>query len=114
MYNLYDEENPNIEEQLYYYIDNDTDENIEDEETEDNDNTEITIDYLNAQEKLSDKDKDIIIFTDKVKNKTYQGKVIGHSTNNDGKYLFSVVEYNSSDNSVNKIFSVQNIVRYTD
>jgi len=71
MYSLYDEENPNVEEQIYYYIDNDSDENIEDEESEDNDNTEITVDYLNAQEKLPNKDKDIIIFTDKVKNKTY-------------------------------------------
>lgn len=112
MYNLYDEENMNYEEQLYYYIDEEenTDEQQENDDITD---TELTVDYLYSQEKLPMNEKEDILFTDKVKNKTYQGKVIGHSKNNDGKFLFSVTEI-GSDTSVNKVFSASNISRVFD
>lgn len=108
MYDMYDEENVSIEEQIIYYIDNE-----EDTEETDNNIPELTEDYLKRQEKLSKDEKDIILFKDNVKNKIYEGTVIGHSTKNDGKFLFSVIEYNSSDiDYKNKIFSISNIERY--
>ena len=111
MYNMYDEENLNIEEQIIYYIDNDDIENIE--EQEELYLPELTEEYLKQQEKLSANEKDIIIFKDNNKKKIYEGTVVGHSTKNDGKFLFSVIEYNSSDiTPVNKIFSLCNIERY--
>lgn len=109
MYNMYDEENLNIEEQIIYYIDDEEDT----EEVEEISLPELTEDYLKRQEKLSKDEKDIILFKDNIKNKIYEGTVVGHSTKNDGKFLFSVIEYNSSDiTPVNKIFSLYNIERY--
>lgn len=112
MYDMYDEENLNIEEQIIYYIDNE--DNIEEiEEIEELSLPELTEDYLKSQEKLTNDEKDIILFKDNNKQKIYEGTVVGHSTKNDGKFLFSVIEYNSSDTTpVNKIFSLCNIERY--
>ena len=110
MYNMYDDDDIEMkEEQLIYYIDEKEEDAIQEEETE---LPEITEDYLKVQEKLSNDEKELILFKDS-KNKIYEGKVIGHSTKNDGKFLFSVIEYDSSVTTpVNKIFSVKNIERY--
>ena len=109
MYDIYDEENLNIEEQIIYYIDNED----ETEESEEIYLPELTEDYLKKQEKLAKNEKDVILFKDNIKHKVYEGTVVGHSTKNDGKFLFSVIEYNSSDiTPVNKIFSLCNIERY--
>ena len=108
MYNMYDDDDIEMkEEQLIYYIDEKEEDAIQEEETE---LPEITEDYLKVQEKLSNDEKELILFKDS-KNKIYEGKVIGHSTKNDGKFLFSVIEYDSSVTTpINKIFSVSKIV----
>lgn len=110
MYNMYDDDDIEMkEEQLLYYIDEKEEDSIQEEEYE---LPEITEDYLKAQEKLSNDEKELILFKDS-KNKIYEGKVIGHSTKNDGKFLFSVIEHDSSVTThVNKIFSVSKIERY--
>lgn len=110
MYNMYDDDDIEMkEEQLIYYIDEKEEDTIQEEETE---LPEITEDYLKVQEKLSNDEKEMILFKDS-KNKVYEGKVIGHSTKNDGKFLFSVIEYDSSVTTpINKIFSVSKIERY--
>ena len=110
MYNMYDDDDIEMkEEQLIYYIDEKEEDTIQEEETE---LPEITEDYLKIQEKLSNDEKELILFKDS-KNKIYEGKVIGHSTKNDGKFLFSVIEYDSSVTTpINKIFSVSKIERY--
>ena len=110
MYNMYDDDDIEMkEEQLIYYIDEKEEDTIQEEEYE---LPEITEDYLKVQEKLSNDEKELILFKDS-KNKIYEGKVIGHSTKNDGKFLFSVIEYDSSVTTpVNKIFSVSKIERY--
>lgn len=110
MYNMYDDDDIEMkEEQLIYYIDEKEEDTIQDEEYE---LPEITEDYLKIQEKLSNDEKELILFKDS-KNKVYEGKVIGHSTKNDGKFLFSVIEYDSSVTTpINKIFSVSKIERY--
>ena len=110
MYNMYDDDDIEMnEEQLIYYIDEKEEDTIQEEETE---LPEITEDYLKVQEKLSNDEKELILFKDS-KNKIYEGKVIGHSTKNDGKFLFSVIEYDSSVTTpINKIFSVSKIERY--
>lgn len=110
MYNMYDDDDIEMkEEQLIYYIDEKEEDTIQEEEYE---LPEITEDYLKIQEKLSNDEKELILFKDS-KNKIYEGKVIGHSTKNDGKFLFSVIEYDSSVTTpINKIFSVSKIERY--
>lgn len=110
MYNMYDDDDIEMkEEQLIYYIDEKEEDTIQEEEYE---LPEITEDYLKVQEKLSNDEKELILFKDS-KNKIYEGKVIGHSTKNDGKFLFSVIEYDSSVTTpINKIFSVSKIERY--
>ncbi len=110
MYNMYDDDDIEMkEEQLLYYIDEKEEDLIQEEEY---DLPEITEDYLKAQEKLSNDEKELILFKDS-KNKIYEGKVIGHSTKNDGKFLFSVIEHDSSVTTpINKIFSVSKIERY--
>lgn len=110
MYNMYDDDDIEMkEEQLIYFIDEKEEDSIQEEEYE---LPEITEDYLKAQEKLSNDEKELILFKDS-KNKIYEGKVIGHSTKNDGKFLFSVIEHDSSVTThVNKIFSVNKIERY--
>lgn len=110
MYNMYDDDDIEMkEEQLIYYIDEKEEDTIQEEEFE---LPEITEDYLKVQEKLSNDEKELILFKDS-KNKIYEGKVIGHSTKNDGKFLFSVIEYDSSVTTpINKIFSVSKIERY--
>lgn len=110
MYNMYDDDDIEMkEEQLIYYIDEKEEDAIQEEEYE---LPEITEDYLKVQEKLSNDEKELILFKDS-KNKIYEGKVIGHSTKNDGKFLFSVIEYDSSVTTpINKIFSVSKIERY--
>lgn len=110
MYNMYDDDDIEMkEEQLIYYIDEKEEDSIQEEEYE---LPEITEDYLKVQEKLSNDEKELILFKDS-KNKIYEGKVIGHSTKNDGKFLFSVIEYDSSVTTpINKIFSVSKIERY--
>lgn len=111
MYNFYDDNDIEMnEEQLLYYIEQKQEESQE--EFEDELLPEITEDFLRGQETLPNDDKELLIFKDS-KNKIYEGKVIGHSTKNDGKFLFSVIEYDSSITTpVNKIFSVKNIERY--
>ena len=110
MYNMHDDDDIEMkEEQLIYYIDEKEEDTIQEEEYE---LPEITEDYLKVQEKLSNDEKELILFKDS-KNKIYEGKVIGHSTKNDGKFLFSVIEYDSSVTTpINKIFSVSKIERY--
>ena len=110
MYNMYDDDDIEMkEEQLIYYIDEKEEDTIQEEDYE---LPELTEDYLRRQEKLSNDEKELILFKDS-KNTVYEGKVIGHSTKNDGKFLFSVIEYDSSVTTpINKIFSVSKIERY--
>ena len=72
MYNMYDDDDIEMkEEQLIYYIDEKEEDAIQEEETE---LPEITEDYLKIQEKLSNDEKELILFKDS-KNKVYEGLI---------------------------------------
>lgn len=97
MYNMYDEDNVDLEEQMYLQeVQDETDEDDPDFETEveeDDDNYyEITKQFLNSQIKLLEPDRQKISYINKKTNKIYEGIVLSGHPNDKNKFMFSSAE----------------------
>lgn len=115
---MYDEENIDLEEQMYQndILNDDIDSDIIDEDSEDDEyNTDkyvLSRFFLDTQLNLPDKKKQVIRVIHKKTNKIFEGIVIGRDQNNHDKYLFdmySVIDDELSSEKKYKIFNINDI-----
>ena len=118
MITMYDEENQDIELQLYdkdllddidevdvgYLEEPESKKNDDDDEGEflsvaDLKYSKLTKDALVAEQNKPEKKRSIITFTSKKTNVEYEGILIGQDKNNPDKFVFSVKEINSDNNN---------------
>lgn len=97
MYNMYDEDNIDLEEQMYLQdvqdeLENEGDDNEIIDDLEDPDYYELTKHFLETELKLKEPDRRTIRILHKKTEKIFEGYVIGQSTTDKNKFVFSVYE----------------------
>lgn len=128
--NMYDEENVDIEEQIYNRVlqeeieqeqkeisslyDEDS-ENVNDEDEEIVDtNVKVNKNTFIYEQKITQKKKKKFIFTYKPTNIIYEASVIGQDNSNSDKFVFKAKEYKTDNPEKIRIFKFQDLknIRY--
>lgn len=129
--NMYDEENVDIEEQIYNRVlqeeieqeqkeisslyDEDSENNVKDEDEEIIDsNLKVNKNTFIYEQKITQKKKKKFIFTYKPTNIIYEASVIGQDNSNSDKFVFKAKEYKTDNPEKIRIFKFQDLknIRY--
>ena len=124
MINMYDEENVDLETELYNreimeeqeqeHEQNNEESEIENEEENINEDIKVNKNTLIYAQKVSPKKRKSFIFIHKPTNIIYEGELLGQDINNSDKFCFSVKVYKSEENKKIRIFKYQDLknIRY--
>lgn len=129
--NMYDEENVDIEEQIYNRVlqeeieqeqkeisslyDEDSENSVKDEDEEIIDsNLKVNKNTFIYEQKITQKKKKKFIFTYKPTNIIYEASVIGQDNSNSDKFVFKAKEYKTDNPEKIRIFKFQDLknIRY--